>query len=161
MSPKVERIAATDSLALSLGIPDTPQWARIRRKWGEPDFLVAAVSPTTSLYCLPALPVTVAVMQGRDQIETEPADGPYASNCPTSSRKFHAALGSRLTVAVAKTGTGPLPPGELIVVGSWPNTKDKLVGIALDQELGSVPTISIIGGVGLILAAWLIWRRRA
>jgi hypothetical protein len=160
---KLDRVAATDSLAIALEIPDTPQWARIRRKWGEPDFLIAAVSPANSLFCLPTLPVTIAVIQGGDQIQTEPAGAPYAysSDCPTSSRKFNAALGSRLRVEVAKTGTGLLPPGELIVVGSWSNTKDKLVGVSLDQELGNVPTIAIVGGVGLILAAWLIWRRPA
>jgi hypothetical protein len=108
--------------------------------------------------------VTIAVIQGGDQIQTEPAGTPYAysSDCPTSSRKFNAAVGSRLRVEVVKTGTGLLPPGELIVVGSWSNTKDKLVGVSLDQELRSVPTIAMVGGsVLVLLAAFLIWRRPA
>jgi hypothetical protein len=161
---KLDQVATTKSLAIPVVIPDTPQWARIRRRWGEPDFLIAAVSPAKSLYCLPTLHVTIAVMQEGDQIETEPAGALYAysSDCPTSSRKFNAAPGSRLTVAVAKTKTDPLPPGELIIVGSWYNTKDKLVGISLDQEWRSVPTIAIISGLVLILfAGCLIWRRPA
>lgn len=102
--------------------------------------------------------------KGEDQIDTEPASAPYGypSDCPTSSRKFKAAPGSRLTVAVVKTGAGPLPQGELIVVGSWLNTKDKLVGIALDEDLRKVSKIAVISGsVLILLASWLIWRRPA
>jgi hypothetical protein len=161
---ELDRIPSRDSLAISVVIPDTPQWARIRRVWGTPDFLIAAVSPAKSLYCLPTLPVTIAVIQGGDQIQTEPAGAPYghSSVCELSSFKFNAAPGTRLTVGVAKNGTEPLPPGDLIVVGSWWNTKDKLVGVSLDQELRSVPTIAMVGGFVLVLlAASLIWRRPA
>jgi hypothetical protein len=162
---KLDRVAATDSLAIALEIPDTPQWARIRRKWGEPDFVIAAVSPVKSVcHCLPKMPMTITLVRDGDQIPIEPTGAPYghSSVCELSSFKFKAAPGTKLTVGVAKNGTEPLPPGDLIVVGNWWNTKDKLVGVSLDQELRSVPTIAMVGGsVLVLLAASLIWRRRA
>jgi hypothetical protein len=161
---KLDHIAATDSLAIPVVIPDTPQWVRIRRNWGEPDFVIAAVSPDNSCYCLPKLRLTITVADNGEQIPQQPAGPPYghSSDCSTSTLKFNAAPGTTLTVSVVKNGTGSLPQGELIIVGSWWNTKDKLVGIALDQELGSVPTIAIISGLVLILFAGLLtWRRPA
>jgi hypothetical protein len=157
----LDRISAEDSLVITLVIPDTPQWVRIRRRWGEPDFLIVAVSPGKSLYCLSKFPVTIAVMDAGEQIPTEPAGPPYAysSDCSTSTRKFNAAPGSRLTISVVKNGTALLPPGELIIVGSWWNTKDKLVGILLDQYFRNISTAAIVCGLVLIsLAGWLTWR---
>jgi hypothetical protein len=108
--------------------------------------------------------MTVTVTHGEDKISIQPAGPPYgySSNCPIGTSKFNAAPGTKLTVSVIKNGSEPLPPGELIIVGNWSSTKDKLVGIALDQWLGSVPIIAIMSGLVLILfAALLIWRRRA
>lgn len=161
---QLDRIAATDPLAISVVIPNTPQWARIWRSWGEPDFLIAALSPVKSFcYCLAKLPVTITVADIAGQIPRQPAGPPYAysADCPTSTLKFEAAPGTKLTVSVAKNGTQPLPPGDLIIVGSWWNTKDKLVGIALDEELRKVANSAIVSGSVLLLAGWFIWRRLA
>jgi hypothetical protein len=161
---QLDRIAATDPLAISVVIPSTPQWARIRRSWGEPDFLIAAVSPVKSFcYCLAKLPVTITVADNADQIPRPPAGPPYAysADCPTSTLKFKAAPGTKLTVSVAKNGTQPLPPGDLIIVGSWWNTKDKLVGIAVDEQLRDIANSGIVSGFVLLLGSWFIWRRFA
>ena len=160
---KLDRVPATDSLVISLVIPDTPQWVRIRREWGEPDFVIAAVSPSNSCYCLPKLPLTFTVADSAKRIQLQPAFPPYGhpSECATSTFEFKAVPGTKLTVRVVKNGTEPLPPGDLIIVRSWWNTKDKLVGIALDQDLQSTSTIAMVAGVGLVLAASLTWRRRA
>lgn len=159
---QLDRVAATDSLAMSLVVPDTPQWVRIRQSWGAPDFLIAGVTPAKSLYCISKLPVTIAVMRGEEQIPTEPAGAPYgySSECSLSSRRFNAAPGAKLTILVTKNGTEPLLPGELIVVASWLNTKDRLAGIGLDKDFRTISTAAIAGGLGLIsLAVWLTWRR--
>ncbi len=158
---RLNRLTATDSIAISVIIPDTPQWTRIRRRWGEPDFLVAAVSPgKSSCYCLPKLPLTITVTHNGEQVPRRPAGPPYAysSDCSISTFQFNAAPGTKLAVSVARNGTGPLPPGDLIIVGSWRNTKDRLVGISLDQWFRNVSTIAIVFGSVLILAAWLTWR---
>lgn len=98
-----------------------------------------------------------------DQIPLQPSGPPYlhSSDCQMSAVKFNAAPGTKLTVSVAKNGTEPLPPGDLIIVGSWWNTKDKLVGISLGEELRNLSTIAIVSGSVLLLAAWLTWRRLA
>ena len=162
---ELDRIAATNSLAISVVIPDTPQWLRIRRAWGAPDYLIAAVSPIKSLcYCLPNLAMTITVAHDGDQIPLQPAGPPYAhgtEGCAMVGFKFNAVPGTKLTVSIAKNGTEPFPPGELIIVGSWGwwNTKDKLVGIMLDQELRNISTIAIVSGFVLILLAAFLWRR--
>jgi hypothetical protein len=162
---KLDRVAATDSLVISLVIPDTEQWARIRQRWGAPDFFIAAVSPVKSIcYCLTKLPITITLADNADQIPSQPAGPPYSysSDCPLSTLKFNAAPGTKLTVSVARNQANPLPPGDLIIVASWRNTKDKLVGISLDEELRTVSTIAILSGSALVLlAALLTWRRRA
>ena len=162
---KLDRVPATDSLVISLVIPDTPQWARIRRKWGEPDFVIAAVSPVKSIcYCLTKLPMTITLSDNADEIPRQPAGPPYgySSDCSISTFKFNAAPGTKLIVSVVKNGTERLPPGDLIIVRSWWNTKDKLVGIALDQDLRKVSTIAVTSGAILVLLAGsLIWRRPA
>jgi hypothetical protein len=158
----LDRISASESLSLSLPIPDTPQWVRIRQRWGVPDFLISAKSQAKTLYCLSKLPVTFAVMSGREQIATEPSGAPYgySSDCPLSSRKFHAAAGTKLTIRVARNGSEPLPAGELIIAGNWSNSKDKLAGITIDEDFGKISTVAIAGGLVLIsLAAWLSRRR--
>jgi hypothetical protein len=76
-----------------------------------------------------------------------------------SALKFNAAPGTKLTISVAKNGTEPVPPGDLIIVASWWNTKDKLVGISLDEELRKVANFGIVSGSVLLLAGWLTWRR--
>jgi hypothetical protein len=106
--------------------------------------------------------MTIAVMQGEEQVPTEPAGAPYgySSECSLSSRKFNTAPGAKLTILVTKNGTEPLPPGELIIVASWLNTKDRLAGIGLDEDFRMISTAAIVGGLGLIsLAVWLTWRR--
>jgi hypothetical protein len=161
---QLDRIAATDPPAISVVIPKTPQWARIRRKWGEPDFLIAAVSPVKSFcYCIAKLPMRVTVADNADQIPRQPAGPPYAysADCPASTLKFSAAPGTNVIVSVAKNGTQPLPAGDLIIVGSWWNTKDKLVGIAVDEELRNIANSGIVSGSVLLLAGWFIWRRFA
>lgn len=162
---ELDRITSREPLTISLVIPDTPQWARIRRTWGKPDFLIAAVSPARSFcYCLPKVPMTITVAGNADQIPRQPAGPPYgySDDCPTSTLKFNAAAGTKLTISVAKNGIEPVPPGDLIIVGSWWNTKDKLVGISLDEELRNAATFAIASGsVLILLAAWLIWRRFA
>jgi hypothetical protein len=79
-----------------------------------------------------------------------------------SSRSFNAAAGTKLMISVAKSGSEALPPGDLIIVASWLDTKDKLVGIMLDKEFRKISTAAIVSGLVLIsLAAWLTWRRSA
>lgn len=123
-------------LSVTLIIPNTDRWARIRHAWGEPEFVFSATGPTERFaLCLPEMGVRIEL---RDQtgraVALRPGSGPYgySTKCESSSLRFRAAVGAELTLEVTKTGEGAstVPAGDLIVVGDWFNTKDKLVGEA-------------------------------
>ena len=144
-------------------IPDTPQWKRIRREWGEPEWIIAAVShEELSTYCFRDLALTIRVTQREKPVPVEISYSPYeyGSGCVDGSFKFRATPGTDLSVSVLKADGRTLPSGELIIVGGWANTKDKLVGISLDRELrGFVAVTSILGFI-LIGSAGYVWKRR-
>jgi len=143
-------------------IPDTPQWKRIRREWGDPEFTIAAVSPEKlSAYCLRDLGVTLVVTQRENPVPLEISYPPYmyGSGCVDGSFKFRAASGSELNVSVRRSVNGPLPSGELIIVASWPYTKDKLVGISLEEETRPALIVTSVLGLILVGSALLLYRR--
>lgn len=141
---------ATGPLSAAFIVPDTAQWTRIRKTWGQPEFVVSAVEPTGRFaLCLPDMPVRIEL---RDQtgrvIPLQPYGGPYgySRSCESSSLRFHAAVGDEFTLKVTKTGVRTVPAGDLIVIRDWFNTKDKLVGLYLDHDVKSlVMWLSIVG----------------
>jgi hypothetical protein len=153
----------TAPLVTKLVIPDTPQWRRIRRAWGDPHFIIAVVSSEKRFaYCLPKLGIGVEVRGQGDAIPLEFLYPPYgySSDCERSSLAFKAAPGTELAVTITKSGDQPIPSGEVIIVSDWLNTKDKLVGISLDEELRPILTATSSLGCGLIVIAASIFVRR-
>jgi hypothetical protein len=64
-----------------------------------------------------------------------------------------------LTISIATSGRRALPPGDLIVVRDWWNTKDKLVGIYLDDNIDSFTRGTSVAGIlflvaGTVLMLW-------
>jgi hypothetical protein len=85
----------------------------------------------------------------------------YSDLCSAGSLRFHAAVGDVLSLKVTSLGTAVLPVGNLIVVRDWWNTKDKLVGEALDEEIESVITwLSIGAGFLIAFAAGFLLLRK-
>ena len=142
-------------------IPDTAQWQRIRHKWRAPEFIISAVSSKREIaYCLADLKMRIEVQQQGKALHTEisyPAYG-YSTDCEGSSLRFEAAPGTELQVVILAPEQRPLPSGEVIVVGYWPYTKDKLVGNALDTELRPFAMAASI--FGLVLIALAVQLRR-
>jgi len=148
---------------MSVVIPDTAQWKRIRRRWGEPEFIISAVSLGHSLaFCLADLKIEIKVFEHGNPVHTEisGAPYPYSTNCERSSLRFKAAPGTELRVVISPQADQPEPSGQIVVLGSWPNTKDKLVGGALDRELRPFAEGASILGLILIPVSILFWRRR-
>ena len=59
-------------------IPDNPQWKQIRRTWGDPDYLVAAVEYPQSgriIHCLDELEIHVDVIVKGVHVPLKPAQG--------------------------------------------------------------------------------------
>jgi hypothetical protein len=159
----LDRIGTTP-LITKLVIPDTQQWRRIWRVWGDPAIIVSAVSSEQQFaYCLPDLGMIVEVSEQGKNIPIEFSNPPYgySSDCERSSLAFQAISGSELAVTITKSGDRPSPSGEVIIVSCWPNTKDKLVGISLDEELRPILTAtSSVGVVLMVIAVWILVRRR-
>ena len=127
-------------LTAMLTIPNSALWARIRRVWGEPEFVISANEPTGwTMMCLSSMPVRIEVVNTNGiAIRLQAGPGPYGYSdyCSGSSLRFQAAGGSVLTLKITKVEVRPVPAGDVIVVADWWNTKDKLVGVALDEEIG-------------------------
>jgi hypothetical protein len=153
----------TVPVVIKLVIPDKPQWRRIRRAWGEPTFVISAVSSQKRFaYCLPDLGINVEIGRQESEIPLEFSNPPYgySSNCERSSLAFQAVPGSELAVTITKSGDRPIPSGDLIIVSNWPNTKDKLVGISLDEKLRPILTAtSSVGVVLMVIAVGILVRR--
>jgi hypothetical protein len=148
---------------LKVVIPDTAQWKRIRREWGDPAFTISAVSSERQFaYCLPELAMGIYIYEHGNHVPMEisyPAYG-YSTDCQQSSLKFRAAPGTELLVTIARSSQQSLPTGELIVIANWPYTKDKLVGHSLDRELRPTVGTATIFGAMLVAVAVYLHRRR-
>lgn len=141
--------------SVTLMIPNTTQWTKICKGWGEPGLVISAVDAAGSFaLCLPEMPVRIELIDPTDRvIPLQPNGGPYgySTSCPSSSLRFHADPGSELTLKLAGHETGTVPAADLIVVSDWFNTKDKLVGLYLDKDIESLVKWSSIPG--FLLAA--------
>lgn len=163
-SVPLDRIGRVRSLTTAVVIPDTPQWTRIRRVWGDPEFVISAVSSARSFaYCIPDSGLKIIAGRQGTLIPLVSSYAPYGYSwdCAGSSLKFRATPGTKIVLTIAKTDERTLPPGGLIVMSDWPNVKDKIVGVMLDQELRPwITAMSISGFVLLVAAAYVFFRRR-
>jgi hypothetical protein len=158
---RLDRIAEKP-LSVTLVIPNTEGWTRIRQAWGEPEFVFSAIGPTERFaLCLPEIGVRIQLRDSTGKvISLRPHSGPYgySNKCESSSLRFHAAAGDKLTLEISKTGVGvsTAPTGDLIVVCDWFNTKDKLVGVGLNKDFESLLKWASIAGSFLVLSGVVV-----
>lgn len=151
---------------LSVTIPDNALWKKIIREWGDPGYLIAAVSPERKLmYCFDRIGLSIQAAIHGKRILLEPASEPlygYSTECEADGLKFRVRPGTTVNIHVSANGSRDTPPGDLIVTGYWTaKTKDHLVGLAIDRELRPLQNLSAIGGAAMLaFAAWLFVRRR-
>ena len=142
--------------AMQVVVPDTDQWRRIRRSWGEPDLIVAALSNEGGAWCLADLATAVDVTSRGTLIPLKRAAAGYghAGDCELSSFTFRAPPAGELLVKVTKRDQLPWPTGDLVVRCDWRNTKDKLVGISIENDLQKLhPSAGAGAIIGLLLLA--------
>jgi hypothetical protein len=152
-------------ISATLVIPNTKQWTKIRKIWGEPEFVISVLDTAGRItLCLPELPVRIELIDPTGSvIPLQPGAGPYGSSpaCESSSLRFHAAPGNELTLKLAGTRPGAVPTGDLIVVNDWFNTKDKLVGLYLDEFIESfVKWLAVLGFLLVLSGAGTFLRNR-
>jgi len=124
----------------SVTIPNNEAWRRIRRAWGDPEYVIAPVSPDLeTMYCLDTWDIELQARVDGRPLPTQTANSaPYGFSVSCSSPvgvRFNAAPGSRVEIRVDKVRHGMASKGDLIVTTYWWDGKDKLVGIALDRDL--------------------------
>jgi len=150
-------------LSATLIVPNTARWTRIRKAWGESEFVISAVEPTGSFaLCLSDMPVRIELSDQTGGVIPLQPDGPpygYSTGCESSSLRFRAALGDEFTLKVTKTGIRSVPAADLIVVRNWLYTKDKLVGLDLDHDVESLVTWLSIVGLLLVLSGVGVFTR--
>jgi hypothetical protein len=158
------RLEDLDSGAtFSVAIPNNEAWRRIRRAWGDPGYVIAPVSPDLeTMYCLDTLGIEVQATVDGQPLPTQMASSPpygFSTSCSSPvGVKFNATPSSRVEIRIDKRKNDLASSGDLLVTSYWVDgTKDKLVGIALDQDLRvpfllmSAVGILCLGGGGLFL----------
>lgn len=143
------------SLDRSFSIPAGDRWKRLFRAWGNPGYVVTAISSDQgTTYCLERLGIDVEVIVGSGLSQALPATDPlyaHRAECLPIGVKFEANADEPVTLKVT-TRASSLPPGYLSINAYWKSdVKDKLVGVSLDRELRQ-PTL-IAAGLGLLLVA--------
>src|SRR5262249_23524179 len=81
----LSRIEERAPLRFTVAIPDNLHWKRIRRLWGDPGYIIAAISPDRKyMYCWNSLELDVQAMVGTERVALEPANYPlygYSAQC--------------------------------------------------------------------------------
>jgi len=137
----------------SVMIPNNEAWRRIRRVWTDPGYVIAPVSPDLrTIYCLDTWGIEVQPTVNGQPLLTQIADSPpygFSASCSPIGVKFNATPGSRVEIRIYKRMRRVASPGDLLVTSYWKEgTKDRLVGIALDQEL-RIPFL-LMAAVGIL-----------
>jgi hypothetical protein len=161
---QVERQGAVD---LTVTIRSDASWIRIIRNWGDPGYIVAAVSPGARhyMYCLQDIEVRVQARIGDKPANVESAEfAPYgySETCRPAGLKFGAPPGAVVQIHIEATGHSR-QPADLIVEPYWTmGTKDRLVGIYIAEDLHLQALANALGVAGIItisFAALLFLRR--
>src|ERR1035438_7114342 len=121
VSVPLDSIGKQPLTAMNVVIPDTAQWKRIRRKWGAPALIIAAVSSRRLMaFCLADLKIGIEVFEHGNPVHAEISGSPsgYSANCGGGSLRLKAAPGTELRVAISSLGDRPQPSGAIVVLGS-------------------------------------------
>jgi hypothetical protein len=160
------------SVELTPVIPNDEVWRRVRKRWGEPSYIVAAVSspPENYMYCLSQLGLMASVTADGVPVTTFTADQPpygYSANlsCKQLALRFAAAPGQHLQIAITGQPDRVSKGDRIIVEPFWTDdTKDRRVGYALVEELHLSALWRILvtlGAASTMYGFWGIVKRRA
>src|SRR5579871_5683083 len=146
---------------LTVSIPDDPAWKRIRRAWGNPEYVVAVLAPDhNTTLCFNRFDLDVRVTSAGALRHIEDAIDPLygqSAQCSPIGVKFAASAGELLELQISAKKDA-VPRGYLIVVPYWTGVvKDQLVGLAIDEELrGPAKVLAIVGACCLALASCIL-----
>lgn len=146
---------------VTFDVPDSSPWHLIRHKWGEPSFYVLQTDPSHGLAPTPA--AVRATKRGAPTLLQPCTEWPYGYSTREAPfcQTLEAAAGSHIELVVRVGPTGNAPSGELVVTPSW-ITKDRIVGVAIDQLLRPYFVAAAwLGGMLFVLGVLLAKRRHS
>jgi hypothetical protein len=133
---------STGRISFTERIPDSAQWKKLIAAWGNPMFVLSVVSPDHhTLRCFDKLGLKVKIEADSQGVHTEPNEWVYGYSieCQNIGVRFRAETGDLLDVEVGVPAAATTQPDELTLIVDWgPKTKDRLVGIGIDDDIRSV-----------------------
>ena len=148
-------------------IPSDASWRRIVRHWGDPGYIIGAASPGSRhyMYCLKDLSVHVQARIGDKPVDLETAEyAPYgySLDCRPAGLRFRAPQGAVVQIRFETAGHSH-QAADLVVEPYWTaGTKDRLVGISIQEDLHVRALATALGVAGIIaisVAAFLFSHR--
>jgi hypothetical protein len=130
-------------------IPDTAAWRRIRRSWGEPDFVIVVTTSDRHALCLSRLDLAISITDKGNPVRVAPGSLPYAysEDCNESGLRFHALPGSSLHLQIAEHERRGITEEQLVVAADWLYFKDDIVGSDLNQKTERAGRAALLLGV--------------
>jgi hypothetical protein len=162
----LSKIQTAKSAAVSFSVPSGRHWTRLRRSWGDPGYIIAAVIPPEygrlKMYCFDSLGITARVhVDGKPVLSTEAHELPYNyssySSCQATGITFRARPKSMVDVTFAGTRDMKLPRGDLIITSYFTDLFAEVDAVVVSDDLELPVTIVAAGGLSLLLAAGLLW----
>ena len=151
------------SAIATIEIPRNPSWKRVRQAWGDPGYLIAAVSDPERIECFESLGIHVQATTGPTasiQLHGEqiPPYG-YSTECRTTTGlAFNAAPGTMITLHISAEPAHKPRSGTLIVVAYWRgNIKDRIVRVDLDKWFRRIFARIALFGAALISITLLLF----
>ncbi len=133
---------STGRVSFTEQIPDSAQWRKLIATWGNPSFVLAVVSPDhQTLRCFDQLGLKVKIESDSHGVHTEPGGWVYGYSieCQNIGVRFRAGTGDLLDVEVGVPAAATTLSDELTLIADWgPKTKDRLVGIGIDDDIRSL-----------------------
>ncbi|MBI3682191.1 MAG: hypothetical protein HY235_17565 [Acidobacteria bacterium] len=162
----LEHLAAERTATMSATIPDSGQWERIRRDWGDPGYLVAAVDlKGKTAFCFDTLGLQVDVIHKGNLVPVETASEPpygYSAACRIIGVSFRVKPSADVFIRASVPAQRPMPPGELVLLAYWgAATKDRIASIRQEERREHVfGVLATIGFALIVCAAWAAIRAR-
>jgi hypothetical protein len=145
----------------SFTVPDSAQWARIRKSWGDRGYIALGVrreGRTEWIVPFSTLDLDLKVTRSGESLPlesaTEPPYGYSSSGQGDHGVMFKPRPGDEVAITITARRSETLPAGDLVIEPYWDGyAKDHIVGAMLESDLRPYVWSMTILGIGLLAAS--------